>query len=88
MEKIVDMFGNELKVGDTICFTLSMRKDQKPIVCATIADFKPDNTEFGLANNNAWIILGEYRNNPTYSWAKNEGKLIAKVSSHRVVKCY
>ena len=37
--KIKDMFGNGLKKGDSICFTLSMRIDEKPIVKAKIGGF-------------------------------------------------
>ena len=78
---VTDMFGNELKVGDTVCFTISMRIDQKPIVAATVGSFN-------CTGQRVWIILGEYRKSPDVEWATKENKLIKKVLSSRVVKCY
>lgn len=71
-----DKFGNELCVGDTICFTLSMRIDSKPIVRATIT---------GIQND--WLII-DYIESPDVAWGRKEKKLHKKVSAHRVVKCY
>jgi len=85
---ITDMFGNELKVGDNICFTLSMRVDQKPIVKAKIGGFIYGKTcdNFGRYTN--WIAIDCYVETSTVEWAREEGKLIQKVSPTRVVKCY
>ena len=79
MAKITDKYGLELHEGDTVCFTLSMRIDQKPIVKATIAGFL-----YGKTN---WIVP-EYIEDSDVEWGRKEGKLPAKVASHRVVKCY
>ena len=75
-----DKFGTEICVGDTICFTLDMRKDQKPIVRATIKDIVPFGYDF--------MAVCEYLNSFDVEWAKKEGKLPNKVSVKRVVKCY
>ena len=88
------MYGVELKCGDNICFTLSMRIDTKPLVKATITGFiygkKPDN----LGRYTDWIQV-EYVDAPhapdvqgTVEWAQREGKLVKKVIPYRVIKCY
>ena len=82
-KKIYDKFGTELCVGDTICFTLSMRIDQKPIVRATITGFLYRKTPDGID-----YIQMEYIESSDVRWARLEKKLIKKVSSERVVKCY
>lgn len=76
-----DMYGEKLKKGDSICFTISLRKDQKPLVKAVIAGFDKD------ARNN-WVIIGSYMDSPSVRQAESEKKLPAKISSRRVVKCY
>lgn len=85
---ITDMFGKELKEGDSICFTLNMRKDQKPIVKARIANFIYGKTCDELGRYTDWIVIDCYVEIPAVNWARNEGKLIQKVSPDRVVKCY
>ena len=75
-----DKFGTEICVGDTICFTLNMRKDQKPIVRATIKEIVP----FGYD----LMAVCDYLNSSDVEWARKENKLPSKVSTHRVVKCY
>lgn len=87
-ERIIhDAFGLPLHIGDTICFTLSMRIDQKPIVKAKIADIcygkKPD------CDGVFWDwIVPEYIESSDVSWATREKKLLKKVTPSRVVKCY
>lgn len=76
-----DMYGEELKKGDSICFTISLRKDQKPLVKAVIAGFDKD-------ARNDWVIIGTYVDSPSVRQAESEKKLPAKVSSGRVIKCY
>lgn len=76
-----DMYGEELKKGDNICFTISLRKDQKPLVKAVIAGFGKD-------ARNDWVIIGSYVDSPSVRQAESEKKLPAKVSSGRVIKCY
>ena len=84
---IYDAFGLPINIGDTICFTLSMRKDQKPIVKAKVADIcygkKAD--EQGIYWD--WIIP-EYIDSHDVDWARMEKKLVGKVAPSRVVKCY
>lgn len=82
------MFGIELKKGNSICFTLSMRIDEKPIVKAKIGGFI-----YGKVCNDAgqytdWIIIVRYIETGTVEQARRENKLIQKVSPGRVVKCY
>ena len=81
---VKDKFGNELKIGDNVCFTISMRKDQKPIVRAKIAGFIYGNND----GCNDYAVLGDYTEEHDSKWAANEKKLISKVVTHRVVKCY
>ena len=89
MERVIkDMFGHELKKGDSICFTLSMRKDQKPIVKARIGDFAYGKTCDNLGRYMDYIVIDCYVETPTIEWARREHKLIQKVSPDRVVKCY
>lgn len=85
--RITDHFGNELNIGDTICFTLTMRINQQPIVRATIKDicFAKKAGEDGTF---ADYIIPEYIESHAVSWARREKKLIGKVIAHRVVKCY
>lgn len=87
MRKITDMFGTELQVGDTVCFTLSMRIDQKPLVKAVIREFiygkKPN--DYGCYTD--WLGI-DYIETSVVEWARDEGKLIKKVSPDRVIKCY
>ena len=85
--KIYDLFGLELNVGDTVCFTLSMRKDEKPIVKGKISEIC-----YGK-NPNEWgsyydFIVIDYVQTDITEWAKREKKLPGKVLSTRVVKCY
>lgn len=85
--KVCDAFGLELNVGDTVCFTLSMRIDQKPLVKAVIREFiygkKPN--EWGDYTD--WLGI-DYIENPAVDWARREKKLPNKVSPDRVIKCY
>ena len=85
--KVCDKFGIELKEGDYVCFTLSMRIDAKPIVKAKIAEIK-----YGKKANcdgvfTDWVIP-EYVEDHDVKWATLEGKLPKKVMPERVVKCY
>lgn len=82
-QKLTDMFGIEVCVGDNICFTLSMRKDQKPIVKATVTGLL-----YGKTPDSPNYFQIEYVESPTVRWARLEHKLIQKVSCDRVVKCY
>ena len=93
MKPIYDKFGNELQCGDNICFSVSMRKDQKPIVRVKIAGFITDKS------GDDWVLLGDPipvaddlspRNsgNADYDWACHEGKMPKKVIAYRVIKCY
>jgi hypothetical protein len=80
--RVRDKFGDEIKEGDTVCFTLPMRIDQKPIVKATVAGFiyaKPG------GKRDSFIVLGDYIDCPDVEWARREDKLIKKVLSDRVV---
>ena len=89
MERVIkDMFGKELKVGDSICFTLSIRKDQKPIVKARIGDFAFAKTCNKFGEYRDFIIIDCYVETTEVKWARKEDKLIEKVISSRVVKCY
>lgn len=86
--KICDAFGLELKVGDTVCFTLSMRKDQKPIVKAVIREFiYGKNADPGTGTYTDYLAI-DFVESPAVEWARVEKKLIKKVSPDRVVKCY
>lgn len=84
---VKDMAEHELQVGDTVCFTLSMRKDQKPLVRARIKDFvyakKPD-----YQGQYQDRIVPEYIECPMVKWGRNEDKLPERVRPNRVVKCY
>ena len=77
------MYGIELHKGDNICFTLSMRKDQKPMVKAKVIDFA-----YGKSEDAMDFILVEYIESQDVAWGRLEKKLPQKVSSHRVIKCY
>lgn len=81
------MVGHELKAGDTICFTLSMRIDQKPIVRATIKDFVFGKNQNYDGEYTDWIVP-EYIESSDVEWGRHECKLPKKISPHRVVKCY
>lgn len=80
--KLKDMYGIEINVGDNVCFTLSMRKDTKPIVKAKVTGLIHGKT----AGSNYLQI--EYVESHTVAWARLENKLLKKVSCDRVVKCY
>ena len=84
---ITDMVGHELNVGDTICFTISMRIDQKPIVRATVKEFVFGKNQNGYGEYTDWIVP-EYIESPDVKWGERECKLPKKVSPARVVKCY
>lgn len=87
VRKVTDMAGNELAVGDTICFTISMRIDNKPLVRAKVVEVicgkKPDFS----GHYNDWLVV-EYIDSPAVAWGRTEKKLPKKISAHRVVKCY
>ena len=85
---IKDMFGHELKEGDSICFTLSMRRDEKPIVKARVAALVYGKNCDDCGRYNDWIVIDCYVETSTVEWARREGKLIQKVSPDRVVKCH
>lgn len=85
---IKDMFGNELKKGDNICFTFSMRKDEKPIVKAKIGGFIYGKVCNDSGQYTDWIIIDHYIETGTVEQARREKKLVQKVSPGRVVKCY
>jgi hypothetical protein len=89
---VTDKFGTELKVGDTVCFTLSMRKDIKPIVRAKVTGVLADNpVKRAMGLNGSPIqnyVSVEYIDSQDVEWARSENKLIQKVISSRVVKCY
>ena len=85
--KIKDMFGLELAVGDTVCFTLSMRKDDKPMVKAVIKDIIAGQKENCYGEYTEWLVP-EFVESNTVEWARLEGKLISKVKPNRVIKCY
>lgn len=80
-KKTTDKFGTEVKVGDRVCFSLSMRKDQKPIVRATVTDILRYNDDYD------WIVV-EYLDSSDVDWARRENKLPGKVINYRTVKCY
>lgn len=75
-----DKFGIEVNVDDTICFTLNLRKDYKPIVKAVISGVLP----YG----NSFMVVCEYIENEDVARARKENKLPQMVSVERVVKCY
>ena len=79
-DKVVDMAGHELSVGDTICFTINMRKDDKPMVRATI-------TEIVRSKEVDWAKV-EYIDSHSVRWGRTENKLPSKVVTYRVCKCY
>jgi len=80
-KKTADKFGTEVKIGDRVCFSLSMRKDQKPIVRATVTDILHYNDDYD------WIVV-EYLDSSDIDWARREKKLPGKVINYRTVKCY
>ena len=93
MKPVLDKFGNELECGDSICFSVSMRIDQKPIIRVKVAGFVTDKS------GDDWVLLGDpvpvaadlppqNRGNADYDWACYEKKLPKKVIAHRVIKCY
>ena len=87
VRKVTDMAGNELAVGDTICFTISMRIDQKPLVRAKVVEVicgsKPDFS----GHYNDWVVV-DYIESPAVAWGRTEKKLPKKIVAYRVVKCY
>ena len=85
--KIYDLFGLELNVGDKVCFTLSMRKDEKPLVKGKITEIKYGKTPNDWCGYNDYIVV-DYVQTATTEWAEREKKLPGKVLSTRVVKCY
>lgn len=84
---ITDKFGTELRVGDNICFTVSMRIDEKPIVKAKISEIRFGKNQNCNGEYSDWLLF-EAIDSPDADWAKREGKLPGKVSPKRVVKCY
>lgn len=84
---ITDQYGLELKVGDNVCFTLSMRKDQKPIIKARITEIKVAQKPSSDGVYNDWLVI-EPIESRVVEWARIEHKLISKVTPTRVVKCY
>lgn len=90
---VTDMFGTELKKGDKVCFSLNLRKDNKPLVKAVIGDFVYSKTPNGCGIYSDWIAIDHYENMPeerTYilELARREDKLVEKVMASRVIKCY
>jgi hypothetical protein len=85
--KVVDKFGLELNAGDNVCFTLSMRKDSKPIVKAKVCEVKAGTKPNYDGVFTDWVVV-EYYDSPEAEWGKREGKLPKKVTPDRVVKCY
>lgn len=85
--KIKDMFGLELSQGDTVCFTLSMRRDDKPMVKAVIKDIIVGQKENCCGEYTDWLVP-EFVESDTVEWARLEGKLVSKVRPNRVIKCY
>lgn len=75
-----DKFGIEVNVDDTICFTLNLRKDYKPIVKAVISEVLPYGDSF--------MVVCDYIENGDVAQARREKKLPQMVSVERVVKCY
>lgn len=75
---MTDKYGNQLNIGDSICFSLQTDWRQTPMVVSAKID--------GFSNS--YIILGEYRQDTDYNRAEKAGKLISKVSPNRVIKCY
>ena len=88
MDKVYDAFGLEINIGDNVCFTLSMRKDQKPIVKGKITNFIFCEPNDLYGSNRVVYVEVEYVDSPIVEQAKREKKLISKVVSYRVVKCY
>lgn len=76
---VKDKADHELKVGDTVCFTISMRIDSKPIVRATIKEIQRGKQD--------WLVV-EYIDSHDVDWGRRENKLPARVKPSRVVKCY
>ena len=70
------MFGNALKVGDYVCFTLGHcdYKQTPHLVSAKVVGF--------ISGKAEWVMVDEYRNLPANATA------IKKVSACRVIKCY
>lgn len=85
--KIKDMFGLELSQGDTVCFTLSMRRDDKPMVKAVIKEIIAGQKANCSGEYTDWLVP-EFVENSTVEWARLEGKLVSKVKPNRVIKCY
>ena len=81
----IDSFGRALKVGDYVCFTVSMRRDQKPIVRARIGEITPCTFD---KIPTAWLTFDELTESPEMQWALRENRLPSKILCKRVVKCY
>jgi hypothetical protein len=84
---ITDKFGTELRVGDTVCFTISMRVDNKPLVRATISEIRYGKNQNLYGEYTDWLLC-DFTDCPEVQWAKREDKLPGKISPKRVVKCY
>ena len=84
-----DSVGNIIQKGDTICFTLNMRKDQKPLVRAVIKDLKHSTSQSGGCPPVLydWCFV-EHIESPVVEWARKEKKLPRRVAADRVIKCY
>lgn len=84
-----DSVGNTIQKGDKICFTLNMRKDQKPLVRAVIKDLKHSTRQSGGCppTQYDWCIV-EYIESAVVEWARKENKLPKQVAADRVIKCY
>lgn len=90
---VTDMFGTELKRGDKVCFTLNMRKDNKPLVKAVVGDFVYCKTPDLRGVYGDWIAIDHYERMPEerayiLECAVKENKLVEKVMASRVIKCY
>lgn len=72
-----DKYGDPVRPGDSVCFTLDMRRDRKPIVKANVSDIL----------DGKWIVP-EYNHSDTdVQWAEREGRLVRRVLASRTVKC-
>lgn len=72
---MTDMLGNELNVGDNICFTLRADwRQTPPLVSARVIGFKCGAMD--------WVYVDNYRNLPTNAIP------LTKVVASRVIKCY
>lgn len=77
METNKDIFGNELKAGDNICFKLSLGRNNHPLVRAKVKEIKGN-----------WAFIDSYTENADTECARLINKLNKKVEIGRVVKCF